>query len=666
MKNKNLFVFGILAAVFISAVLLVFNNTNDVKKSAVLSSSKADITWYDLDDLPSWYCDKVKLLWEEGAFTERFEDAYAWYDASSCKSIYFEDPYTWVDSSDYYYGSYTPWNCQQLVNVWEEGGWTERFGDWSYLKPSTCKYYYYTNVSVNYDGEYYEIYDWPEAPGDDFDDYWWNYIDYFYFDYANCMEIRNIWDEGDWTANYGSIYAPKACDYWHYDQWNDPDDYWWNYIGEYDFTLAECMEIKLLWEEGDWTANYGTSYAPESCDYWHSYEWKSSYMYTYWWNYIEDGDFTYDNCIEIRDLWYEGDWTENYGSIYAPSECAWDYNDDWQEPYEYGYWWSYMDEDEFNYSDCLFIKSAWDEGDWTENYSSTYAPGVCADVYESSWYDYTYWWSYIDYDNFTYEECSDIKSLWDEGDWSKHYGSSYAPQACDEYYSYNWIYGFTETYWWNYIDYYDFTYDQCLEIKEIWNEGDWTERYGSTYGWSSCVRYFDWNPFPDTDLTDLDGQAAKYLYYEEVINGYPDGEFKGWKFVNRAEAAKFLLLAKDGIIEYIANNGWFKDVEEGQWYTSYIVRAATRGIINGYDDGYFRPNNNINTVEFLKMFAETFDLSYYLDHDFVDVVEGSWYAKYAGVAAYYDLFPYRNSYLYPSSLLTREEVAIALYQYLTY
>ena len=172
------------------------------------------------------------------------------------------------------------------------------------------------------------------------------------------------------------------------------------------------------------------------------------------------------------------------------------------------------------------------------------------------------------------------------------------------------------------------------------------------------------NPFPDTSTSDLSGKAAAELYRRAVIGGYPDGEFKGYRDVNRAEAAKFLLLARYGDIDDMRNNGRFPDVLDGQWYTKYVVTAADKGIISGHPDGTFRPANTVNTAEFLKMLSLTFGLQLNLSYSYFDVSSQDWFAPYAGIAETYDLFPGRSAYLNPSDSLTREEVAIAIYQYL--
>jgi hypothetical protein len=176
------------------------------------------------------------------------------------------------------------------------------------------------------------------------------------------------------------------------------------------------------------------------------------------------------------------------------------------------------------------------------------------------------------------------------------------------------------------------------------------------------------NPFPDTDMNDVSGKAAAELYRRAIIGGFPDGQFKGDRPVNRAEAAKFLLLASSYQVGE-ASNSLFPDVMNGQWYTKFVIAAAKLNIISGYPDGMFRPANQVNTAEFLKMMSLTFGLQKGLPYSYPDVSATDWFAPYAGFAQQYHLFPSRSApgvdYLYPERALTREEVAVAIYQYLS-
>ncbi len=175
------------------------------------------------------------------------------------------------------------------------------------------------------------------------------------------------------------------------------------------------------------------------------------------------------------------------------------------------------------------------------------------------------------------------------------------------------------------------------------------------------------NPFPDTNINDRQGKAAAELYRRGVLGGFPDGQFKGEKPVNRAEAAKFLLLAcgKDTQADY---SGKFHDLLKGQWYVPYVEAAAAQGIIGGYADGTFRPANTVNRAEFSKMITLACQLPTDLDHSlFTDVASTDWFATYAGAVQKYSLYPDSvvDNLFKPANLMTRSEVAIAIYQYLT-
>jgi N-acetylmuramoyl-L-alanine amidase len=172
------------------------------------------------------------------------------------------------------------------------------------------------------------------------------------------------------------------------------------------------------------------------------------------------------------------------------------------------------------------------------------------------------------------------------------------------------------------------------------------------------------NPFPDTNLEYLEGIAAAELYRREIIGGFPDGQFKGGRLVNRAEAAKFLILSRGISISQNENNGRFKDVIDGQWYTPFVMTAAEKGIISGYPDGTFKPADPVNTVEFLKMLALTFAIESNSTHYFSDVETNAWYSEYVSIAERFSLFPNRKTQLLPNAQLTRNEVSIAIYQYL--
>jgi co-chaperonin GroES (HSP10) len=41
----------------------------------------------------------------------------------------------------------------------------------------------------------------------------------------------------------------------------------------------------------------------------------------------------------------------------------------------------------------------------------------------------------------------------------------------------------------------------------------------------------------------------------------------------------------------------FKDEEDLKWATEYIIRLASKGIVNGYEDGTFKPNKKISRIE---------------------------------------------------------------------
>lgn len=170
--------------------------------------------------------------------------------------------------------------------------------------------------------------------------------------------------------------------------------------------------------------------------------------------------------------------------------------------------------------------------------------------------------------------------------------------------------------------------------------------------------------FDDVDSNAISGKAAIYLKQKNIISGYPDGEFKGDRPVNRAEAAKFLMETRFGKDLADIQTSEFSDVPVGEWFVKYVMKAFELNIINGYQNGSFGPSDGVTTAQFTKMITLTFDLNTGLTYDYTDVSETDWYHEFAGTAQKYDLFPDRETEFLPNKRLSRYEVAIAIYQVL--
>ena len=107
-------------------------------------------------------------------------------------------------------------------------------------------------------------------------------------------------------------------------------------------------------------------------------------------------------------------------------------------------------------------------------------------------------------------------------------------------------------------------------------------------------------------------QPEKMLTDEHIayVGGYPDGTVRPEANITRAEVATifYRLLTNDARALYESDTSTFTDVKNGAWYTTAIATLAKAGIINGYEDGTFRPDANISRAEFAAI-AARFDHS---------------------------------------------------------
>ncbi len=128
--------------------------------------------------------------------------------------------------------------------------------------------------------------------------------------------------------------------------------------------------------------------------------------------------------------------------------------------------------------------------------------------------------------------------------------------------------------------------------------------------------------------------AIQYLYSNGIISGYPDGTFKPDNAVNRAELLK-ILVGGNGVVPTVDQyNNCFPDVKT-EWFAPFVCYAKTQGWVQGYPDNTFRPAQEVNKVEALKMLdnSQGYNVQTTVSEQlFDDVDNAQWYAPFIKAA----------------------------------
>jgi len=118
-----------------------------------------------------------------------------------------------------------------------------------------------------------------------------------------------------------------------------------------------------------------------------------------------------------------------------------------------------------------------------------------------------------------------------------------------------------------------------------------------------------------------------------LVQGYPDGKFKPEASLTRAEMATLLVRAEGMKLPYKPRQV-FKDVKTSHWAANYIEMAVRMGLVKGYPDGKFRPNNKINKAETVAVLAryDKLALNPVEVKPYSDIKATHWAAKYIQAA----------------------------------
>ncbi|MBR5239463.1 MAG: S-layer homology domain-containing protein [Clostridia bacterium] len=162
-----------------------------------------------------------------------------------------------------------------------------------------------------------------------------------------------------------------------------------------------------------------------------------------------------------------------------------------------------------------------------------------------------------------------------------------------------------------------------------------------------------------TETIDLNAGTIPSLSEEHIayVHGRDTGNFDADDYVTRAEvAAMFSRLMVKKMVFRDQSDSKFPDVQEGDWYAAYIKYLSNVGIVEGYEDGTFRPNASITRAEFATIASRFFELEGGTDNNFSDVSANHWAKAYIDSAVIKGwLIGYEDGTFRPDQPIKRSE-----------
>jgi len=110
--------------------------------------------------------------------------------------------------------------------------------------------------------------------------------------------------------------------------------------------------------------------------------------------------------------------------------------------------------------------------------------------------------------------------------------------------------------------------------------------------------------FTDVQSSDWFYSDVGYMVENSLMYGTSSTQFSPNKAITRGMIVTILWRiagTPDVNSEFGNQNSEFKDVDAGTWYTDAVKWAASNGIVSGYGDGTFGPNDNITREQFAMM-----------------------------------------------------------------
>ena len=178
-----------------------------------------------------------------------------------------------------------------------------------------------------------------------------------------------------------------------------------------------------------------------------------------------------------------------------------------------------------------------------------------------------------------------------------------------------------------------------------------------------CAAFEDMPPYGTPEH-----EAIDWAYTHQPIpitTGMNDTAFGVGKTLTRGQAATFLYAAA-GRPEFDESTAakTFSDVPEGKYYTKAVLWAASDGLVDGYSDGTFKPNNTLTRAQILTiLYAQAGKPAVdEYTNPYSDVRTGNWYYAPAVWAYSAGIEKGADGKFAQATLCTREAFVLYLYR----
>jgi hypothetical protein len=105
--------------------------------------------------------------------------------------------------------------------------------------------------------------------------------------------------------------------------------------------------------------------------------------------------------------------------------------------------------------------------------------------------------------------------------------------------------------------------------------------------------------FVDITSTMWSANDIQLLAAKQIVDGYNDGTFRPNNEVTRAEFLAMAMRVLSYNLEPSGKGTVFEDVKSGDWYSGIIEKAYENGIVSGDSEGKFEPNREITKEEMI-------------------------------------------------------------------